>query len=327
MMEPKYAGFLPGVDKGRRAYLFHPAWRTAPRRDGPSGRALMRRQEAPPNGDYAYCEGLLRREDRDRWLASLFVPPELRRHIHALYAFSLEIARVREIVSEPLLGEMRFQWWRDALEGTHAGEAKANPVAAALLDTIARFDLPEAPLLELISARAAGLYGEPVDSVAALEAYTEATCSNLLRLAALILDGAEAAASRDAALHAGIAYGITGLIRAFPWDCARGQVFVPAGISQAHGASREDFAAGHASEGILAALAELRSLARAHLDIFYAKLPGLPDKSRPAFLPVCLCEPYLRLMEKPGYEPFKTIIELSQWRRQWFLWRAARRWS
>jgi len=292
MIEPRYAGFLPG---------------------------------AHAIEGYAYCEGLLRRDDPDRWLASLFVPREPRPHIHALYAFSLEIARVCEIVSEPLLGEIRFQWWRDALEG--AGEAKANPVAAALLDTIARFDLPKAPLLELIVARGHDLYGEPMQSVEALEVYTTATCSNLLRLAALILDGEEAAASRDATLHAGIAYGITGLIRALPWHSARGQVFVPDVILQAHGASRDDFVAGHASPEVLAALAHLPALARAHLDIFYAKLPGLPDKSRPAFLPVCLCEAYLRLMEKPGYEPFKTVIELPQWRRQWILWRAARSWG
>src|SRR3977135_1427502 len=94
--------------------------------------------------------------------------------------------------ADRLLGEIRFQWWRDALEGTHAGETKANPVAAALLDTIARFDLPEAPLLELISARGRGLYGDPIESINALEAYTEATSSNLFRLAALIVDGAEA---------------------------------------------------------------------------------------------------------------------------------------
>jgi 15-cis-phytoene synthase len=300
-----------------------------PRRSGRScagkrHRALARGRETQPiDTDYAYCEGLLRRDDRDRWLASLFVPPELRRHIHALYAFSLEIARVREIVSEPLLGEIRLQWWRDALEG--AGEAKANPVAAALIDTRARFHLPKAPLLELIVARAAGLYDEPMESVEALESYTKATCANLFRLAALILDGEEPAASLDAALHAGIADGITGLIRALPWHSARG--FVPVEILQAHGASRDDFAAGHASPGVLAALADLHVLARAHLDTFYATLPGLPDKSRPAFLPVCLCEPYLRLMEKPGYEPFKTVIELPQWRRQWILWRAARRWG
>jgi len=327
-MEPKYAGFLPRAVRGRRAYLFHPARRTAPRRGGFLGRALMRGQEARPNGaDYVYCEELLRRDDRDRWLASLFAPPELRRHIHALYAFSLEIARVREIVSEPLLGEIRFQWWRDVIEGTNEGDAKANPVAAALLDTIARFGLPKAPLLELIVARGHDLYDDPMQSLEALEAYTKATSANLLRLAALILDGEEAPASRDAALHAGIAYGITGLIRALPWHSARGQVFVPAGILQAHGASRDDFAAGRASEAVLAAIADLLARARAHLDIFYATLPGLPEKSRPAFLPACLCEPYLRLMEKPGYEPFKTVIELPQWRRQWILWRAARRWG
>jgi 15-cis-phytoene synthase len=284
-------------------------------------------EKQPYAEDYAYCEGLLRCEDKDRWLASLFVPREPRRHIHALYAFSLEIARVREIVSEPLLGEIRFQWWRDALERTTAAEAKANPVAAALLDTIAQFDLPMAPLLELISARGRDLYGDPMQSLEALEDYTEATSANLFRLAALILDGREAPASLDAALHAGIAYGITGLIRALPWHSARGQVFVPAATLQAHGASRDDFVAGHVSEGVLASLEELHARARAHLDIFDVGLLGLPDKSRPAFLPACLCEPYLRLMQRPDYDPFKSVIELPQWKRQWILWRTARRWG
>ncbi|MGQ0445376.1 MAG: phytoene/squalene synthase family protein [Beijerinckiaceae bacterium] len=288
----------------------------------------MRGQETQPNeADYAFCEGLLRGEDKDRWLASLFVPRERRPHIHALYAFSLETARVEKIVSEPLLGEMRFQWWRDALDGTNEGDARANPVAAALLDTIARFELPKVPLRELISARAADLYGDPVQSVEALGAYTEATCSNLFWLAALIIERAETAASREAALHAGIAYGITGLIRAMPWHRARGHAFVPAEILQAHGAKREDLAAGHASPEVLAALADMRVLARANLDMFYAKLPRLPEKSRPAFLPICLCEPYLRKMEKPGYDPFKTTIELPQWKRQWSLWRAACGWG
>ena len=77
----------------------------------------------------------------------------------------------------------------------------------------------------------------------------------------------------------------------------------------------------------MAALAELRAIARAHLDAFDARLQSLLDKSRPAFLPACLCEPYLRLMEQPGYDPFKTVIELPQWKRQWILWRAARRWG
>jgi 15-cis-phytoene synthase len=288
----------------------------------------MRGQQPRPHApDYAYCEELLRRDDRDRWLASLFIPQPLRPHIHALYAFSLEVARVREIVSEPLLGEVRFQWWRDALDGKTEAGAGANPVAAALHDTIARFSLPKAPLLELIDARLRDLYGDPMESADALKSYTESTCANLFRLATLILDGEEAVGGLGVAGPAGIAYGVTGLLRALPWHCARGQVFVPGEILRVHGAEPGDLAAGRASPEVLAALADLRALARTHLETFDARLHSLPDKSRPAFLPVSLCEPYLRLMETPGYDPFKTVIALPQWRRQWILWSASGRWG
>jgi 15-cis-phytoene synthase len=275
--------------------------------------------------DYGYCEELLRRDDRDRWLASLFIPKERRRHIHALYAFSLEIARVREIVSEPLLGEIRLQWWREVLEGTNAGEAKASPVAAALLDTVTRFDLPKAPLLELIAARARDLYDDEIPTLSALESYAEATCASLFRLAVLILNGKESVAGFGVAHHAGIAYGITGLLLALPWHLARGQVFIPAGILRAHGVDQSEFAARQVSPRLLAALAEMRYLAHGHLDRFYAKLPGLPHALRPPFLPLCLCEPYLRLMDKPGYDPFKAAALLPQWKRQWIMWHASRR--
>ncbi len=275
---------------------------------------------------YAYCETLLRRDDPDRWLASLFVPAPARPHVHALYAFSLEIARVREIVSEPLLGEMRFQWWRDALEAPAGGEVQANPVAAALLDTIDRLDLPKEPLLGLIEARLFDLYDEPMESVAALEAYAKATSSSLFRLATLVIDPVHAVQGLGAADHAGIAYALTGLLRALPWHHARGQAYVPLETLRGHGASRDDLAAGSASPAVHAALADLRALVRAHLETFSARLSSVPDQSRPATLAAGLCEAYLRQMEKRSYDPFTTVVELPQWRRQWILWRAARRW-
>jgi 15-cis-phytoene synthase len=277
--------------------------------------------------DYAYCEDLIRRNDQDRWLASLFIPHDRRRHIQALYAFSFEIARVKEAVSEPLLGEIRFQWWRDALEGKNAGDARANPVSAALLDTIARFELQTAPMLELIDARRHDIYGERMDTTKALESYLDATCSNLLRLATLILDGEETASGFAVSGHAGIAYGIVGLMRALPWQSARGKLFVPVEILQAHGVEPHEFSAGHASPEASAALADLRALALRHLGMFAARLQSLPEKSKPAFLPLSLCKAYLQRMEEQGYDPFKVVVELPQWRRQWILWRAARRWS
>jgi phytoene synthase len=276
--------------------------------------------------DSSYCAALLRRDDPDRWLASLFIPQDLRPPVQALYAFALEIARVREVVSEPLLGEIRHQWWREAIEAPEGADVQANPVAAALLAARARAGLPKAALLELIDARVFDLYDDAMESVEGLESYARATAANLFRLVALLL-GDEGEAAGCAAEHAGIAYALTGLLRALPWHGARGQVFVPLEILHKHGADREDIAAGRSSPEVLAALADLRALARRHLDAFAAQLPRLPGSSRPAFLPASLCDPYLRLMERRDYRPFETMTTLPQWRRQWILWRAARRWS
>jgi phytoene synthase len=275
---------------------------------------------------YAYCEMVVRRDDPDRWLASLFVPKPRRPPIHALLAFSLEIARVRDMVSEPLLGEIRFQWWRDALDADGHGDVAANQVAVALLDTLERFEVPAADLLALIDARLFDLYEDPMDRVEALETYAKATSSTLFRLAARILNDDHAGTALEAADHAGIAYAVTGLLRSLPWHAAHGKTFVPRDILEKHQASG-DFAARRVTPQVLAALAELRQIARGHLESFYSRLFSLPERIRPAFLVTSLCEPYLRQMEKPSYDPFKTLVELPQWRRQWILWRAARRWE
>ena len=90
------------------------------------------------------CERIVWAGDRDRYLATLFAPLDKRPALFSLYAFAVEIARVPERVREPLPGEIRLQWWRDALE-SGAGEATSNPVFAALDETIARYRLPRAP--------------------------------------------------------------------------------------------------------------------------------------------------------------------------------------
>lgn len=284
--------------------------------------------------DYAHCEAMVRQGDPDRWLASLFIPEPARRHVHAILAFNLEIARVREVAPEPMLGEIRLQWWRDALEKPD-GDASANPVAAALLDTIERFDLPRGEFLDMIEARAFDLYDDPMPTVAALEAYARATSSNLFRPLPTILGPDEPAGGFGVAQHGGIAYALTGLLRALPWQSARGQCFVPLEILRRHGLERADFAAGQVDGNVTgmptpevrAALADMRALARDHLEIFLSRIEGLTERVKPAFLPLALCEPYLRQMEKPGHDPFRTPVILPQWRRQWTLWRAAKNWG
>jgi phytoene synthase len=271
---------------------------------------------------FEQCERLVREADKDRFLATLFAPAQFRPALFALYAFNAEVARVRDAAREPIGGEIRLQWWAEALGGERRDEAIANPVAAALLGTIARHGLPTQRLLDLIEARSFDLYDDPMPSLVHLEAYAEKTTSVLFDMAAQILDGAKLAG--EIAQHAGKAYATAGLLRALPRHASRRQLYIPLDILQRHGAEPEDVFAGKATPGLRAALAELRLHARGHLAAVRDLLPAAPEAALPALLPIAVVRPLLSSMEKRGYEPF-TPVDIPQWRRQWILWRAARR--
>src|SRR5215510_6990231 len=176
---------------------------------------------------YAYCERLVEAVDKDRFLATLFAPAERRPHLHALYAFNVEISRVREAAHQALPGEMRIQWWRDVLSGRGYGDFRSNPVATAVLDTIQKFQLPATPLLELMEARTFDLYDDPMPSMAEFESYARSTSSPLIELAAAVLADGSSPALAEPARHAGMVYAIAGLIRALPIHAARRELYLP----------------------------------------------------------------------------------------------------
>ncbi len=275
--------------------------------------------------DFAQVSDLVHAADRDRFLASLFAPQDARKGLMALYAFNVEIGRVRETVSQPLPGEMRLQWWRDLLAGEGHGEVQANPVAASLLATIDRYRLPVAALSDMLDARIFDLYDDPMPSLHDLEGYCGETASALIQLACLVLNDGEDPLTGELAGHAGVAYGLTGLMRALPWHAARGQMYLPADLLARHGVDTATVLRGETTPELRAALSELRDHVRHHLKRVREKSEGLAPRLKPAFLPLALVEPFLRAMEKPGHDPLQSPVDLSQLRRQWHLWRATRR--
>jgi 15-cis-phytoene synthase len=272
---------------------------------------------------FAHCEGLVRVADKDRFLTTLFAPAEHRPALLALYAFNLEIARIREAAHEALAGEIRLQWWSDVLGGAGRGEVAAHPVAAALLETMARYQLPPERLTALIEARRFDLYDEPMGTLADLEAYADGASTSLIALAAQILAGGEEPDIRMLSHHAGLAHAFVGLLAAFSIHAGRGQVFVPLEILARHGATRQQVLGGQATPQLHEALAELRLHARRHLRAAQQRLTAAAPAVMPALLPVALAGPTLARMERRGYDPF-TPLEIAAWRRQLILWRAAR---
>ena len=267
---------------------------------------------------YAYCETEVRQGDPDRWLACLYWPTSARPYICALLAFSLEIAKVRDTVSEPMLGELRYQWWRDAIE---AAAPAGNPVAIALIDTIQTFNLDRERLLALIEARSFDLYDDPMASTEALEGYAKDTSSSLFEAIARIL--APGRLPGVAVDEAGRAYALTGLLRGLPYQVIKGQLYLPHDVLTRFQCPAEHVLAHRNSPAIGVVLNAMRARVRAHLAAMHDALADA-GPSGAACLPAFLCEPYLKRMETPGLDPFQTPIELSRLRRLFALWRGAR---
>ncbi|WP_153769293.1 phytoene/squalene synthase family protein [Labrenzia sp. CE80] len=277
------------------------------------------------SSNFDHARDLVYGQDRDRYLAALFAAEATRHGLLALYAFNTEISRVRDLVSDPLPGEVRLQWWRDFLQGTEHGAANANPVASALAETVERFQLPKTALVSMIDARVFDLYDDPMPSLNDLEGYCGETASALIQLGAIILNDGADPGTGEIAGHAGVAYALCGLIRALPWHAARGQMYLPADLLARHGVDSQAVFKGETTPELVAALTELRSHVRHHLGRVRASVSRIPANVAPAFLPLALVEPFLKKMEAPGHDPLKTPVELSQLRRQWTLWRAARK--
>lgn len=282
----------------------------------------MNARRNDPLDPYAQATEVVRVRDPDRYIADLFAPSSARRHLFALHAFDVETARVRSVVSEPALGEIRLQWWRDAIAN---GSGGGHPTAAALIETITRFNLPVDAFMHLLEARVFDLYDDAMPTLNDLEGYAGETAGALIQMAAIILAAGHDPGSAEAAGHAGVALALVGLLRALPVYTARGQCYLPLGMMRVRGLSRETMAAGELTPELGSLLRDLRTIARQHLSEAERALAEADPAVTPAFLPLALVEPYLERMDRDDYNPFAGPVEVPRWKRQWILWRAARK--
>jgi 15-cis-phytoene synthase len=259
--------------------------------------------------------------DPDRALAALFVPRESRADLLALIAFNVELARIAEQVSEPELGAIRLQWWREAVQRAGADQTSGHPVADALGAALRRSKLSRERIGAMIDARAFDLDAKIMPDAESLETYLHETAGSLFALSGECL-GASGPSLDRAATQAGLAYGLTGLMRALPVHAARSRVDLPADALRRRGTTPEAVLAGKVSEGLLAVLSELRDHARAALGEARRYVATLDPQARAAFLPLGLVEPYLGALASRG-DPLHEIAAINPLYRLWRLagWR------
>jgi phytoene synthase len=270
----------------------------------------------------AFCADLVRSHDFARYASALFVPAAERRALLALYAFNVEIFRIRDQVSQPLPGEVRMRWWTDLLAGAGHGGVEGNPVAAELLLAIRNFNLPAEPLSRLIDEHQFDLYNDPMPTLAALEGYVQETSSALFALAARVM-APPSAEIEHAARHAGFALGFVQVIDSLPRDAARRQLFLPLQFLQSQGSSMEEVFARKQTPKTRAAIDQLIGEARRHLQTAFELLPEVPPTVRLVFLPLAQVRRDLARMARADNDPFVPPVP-SRFSILWTLWRASR---
>lgn len=256
-----------------------------------------------------YCADQVRRHDHDRFICTLFAKPHARAGLHALLAFNLELARIREAVSQPLLGQIRLKWWSEALDGVFAGKPPQHAIAEALADTVRRFDLPRDPFDTLIEARNLDMTDAAPADLAALIDYAEGTSAALFDLKLSIL-GVDAPAARAAARDVGVAWALAGLARAVPFHARARRIYLPADLNRDAGLDVFRLFDGRLSDprvaGSLAqVVTHVAESARSRLAAARARHRQVPKPALPALLPATMATRDLRRLRRAGYNPFK----------------------
>lgn len=172
------------------------------------------------------CAALVEKGDPDRFLAAMAAPVAARAALFPLYAFNLELARAPWVTREPMIAQMRLQFWREVVD---LEEMKAHEVASPL-QALIRAGLPAAPLHAMIDAREAEIgTAQPFDGEAALWAYLDGTGGALMRAAVLALGGPDSPAAGDL----GAAQGLANYLLALPALDAAGRRGLPEGAAVA----------------------------------------------------------------------------------------------
>ncbi|XP_008566615.1 PREDICTED: NADH dehydrogenase (ubiquinone) complex I, assembly factor 6, partial [Galeopterus variegatus] len=263
------------------------------------------------------------KRDYEGYLCSLLLPAESRNSAFALRAFNVELAQVKDSVSEKAIGLMRMQFWKKTVEDIFCDNPPHQPVAIELWKAVKRHNLTKRWLLKIIDEREKNLDDKAYHNIQELENYAENTQSSLLYLTLEIL-GIKDLHADHAASHIGKAQGIVTCLRATPYHGSRRKVFLPMDICMLHGVSQEDFLRKNQDKNVRDVIYDIASQAHLHLKHARSFHKSVPVKAFPAFLPTVSLEDYLKKIQRVDFDIFhpslqqkNALLPLSLYIRSW----------
>jgi 15-cis-phytoene synthase len=256
----------------------------------------------------------------DDYLVALLSPRAQRADLITLAAYFGDVARIPLVVTDPNLGEIRLQWWRDAIE---RGSGGGHPVADALVDAATRIGWPVATLLKPLDAHAIELYSEPVPSEAAFDAYLSGIGAAQLTLQAQCMGVPDTEASRAIVHNAGQTLALVRLLCRLPQLMTNGRLPLPA--PRFPESWLEELGDEDRNRVVKTVINSVGDDAERRIAETSLQLNRAPAALRQSALSVALARPYLRARRRPGYDPLRQIADISPITRVWTLWLARMR--
>nr|XP_003219546.1 PREDICTED: NADH dehydrogenase (ubiquinone) complex I, assembly factor 6 [Anolis carolinensis] len=270
-----------------------------------------------------YCVDLVRKRDYEGFLGSLLLPAESQLSAFALRAFNVELAQIKDSITQKTIGLMRIQFWRKTVEDIYHDNPPQQPVAIELWKAVKRQNLTKRWLMKIIDEREKNLDDRGYRDISELEAYAENTQSALLYLILETL-GVKDIHADHAASHIGKAQGIVTCLRATPYHASRGKIFLPMDICMLHGVSQEDFIRRNREKKVQDVVYDIASQAHVHLEHARSFRKNVPAKAFPAFLCTVAIEDYLSQIQKVDFNVFhpnlhrkNTLLPLHLYIRSW----------
>ena len=271
-----------------------------------------------------YCQQRTAQSGTSFYYSFLFLPPERRRAITALYAFCREVDDVVDEVSDPDLARTKLAWWRKEVGAIFSGTPQ-HPVALALQPVVAAYRLPQQHFQTVIDGMAMDLERNRYLDFADLERYCHCVAGVVGLMSAEIFGYANPG-TLDYARNLGIAFQLTNIIRDVGEDARRGRIYLPQDDLARHGVSAASILKRESTPAMVPLMkAQVARARRWHQNALDA-LP-LEDRrtQRPGLIMAAIYRALLDEIERDGYAVLDHRIALTPLRKLWIAWTTARR--
>jgi phytoene synthase len=269
---------------------------------------------------HAYCQEKAAASGSSFYYSFLFLPPERRRAITALYAFCREVDDVVDECTDAEVARAKLGWWRNEVSAAYRGSAQ-HPVARALAEVAPRFNLPEARLHEIIDGMQMDLEHNRYPDFGALRVYCHRVAGVVGLLSAEIF-GYEDPRTLDYAANLGLAFQLTNIVRDVGEDARRNRIYLPLDEMARHGVDEADVLAARETGNFQQLMAFQIERALGYYRAAFELLPARDRRpQRAGIIMAAIYQTLLEEIRRDGCRVLTQRTSLTPVRKLWIAWR------